>query len=289
MKEAEIGSSIQEQWLDVDGLHIHCFVAGVSGSLVMLLHGGGLDSASISWRACIGPLSAQHVVFAPDLPGYGQSDRPAIEYTMDYYVNFLEHLLDALHLQKVSLAGISLGGGIALSFTLRFPDRVEKLVLVDSYGLLTRVSWHKLSYLLVHLPLLNALTMRLMGSSRRLIRWSLLGGLVYSPQRLSEELVDEVYQRAREPGAGKAFASFQRSEMLWNGLCSDLTGRLHEIMVPTLIVNGAEDPAVSIADARRARALIKNSELYIVPQTKHWPQGEKPEEFTRVALQFLRC
>jgi pimeloyl-ACP methyl ester carboxylesterase len=202
-------------------------------------------------------------------------------------VNFLEHLLDALHLQKVSLAGISLGGGIALSFTLRFPDRVEKLVLVDSYGLLSSAPWHKLSYLLVHLPFLNALTMRLVGSSRSLIRWSLLAGLVYSPQRLSEELVDEVYRRAREAGAGKAFASFQKSEMLWNGLRNDLTGRLHEITVPTLIVQGAEDPAVPIACARRARALIKNSELYIVPQTKHWPQGEKPEEFTRVALQFL--
>jgi pimeloyl-ACP methyl ester carboxylesterase len=287
MKEAEIGPFIQEQWLDVDGLRLHCFVAGESGSPMVLLHGGGLDSASISWRACIGPLSTQHRVFAPDLPGYGESDRPKVEYTLEYYVNFLEHLLDALHLQKVSLAGISLGGGIALSFTLRFPDRVDKLILVDSYGLQSRVAWHKLSYLLVRLPFINALTMRLLGSSRNLIRWSLLAGLVYSPQRLSEELVDEVYLRARETGAGKAFNTFQKSEALWNGLRSDLSGRLHEITVPTLIVQGAEDPAVPMADVRRARALIKNSELYIVPQTKHWPQGEKPDEFTRVALKFL--
>jgi pimeloyl-ACP methyl ester carboxylesterase len=287
MKEAEMRPPIEEQWLEVDGLRIHCFVAGAGGSPVVLLHGGGLDSASISWRASIGPLSAQHRVFAPDLPGYGQSDKPAVEYTMDYYVNFLEHLLDVLHLQKVSLVGLSLGGGIALSFTLRFPGRVEKLVLVGSYGVQSRIAWHKLFYLLVHLPFLNALTMRLLGRSRSLIRKSLLAGLVYSPQRLSEELVDEVYQRVRQPGAGKAFASFQKSEMLWNGLRSDLTGRLHEITVPTLIVQGAEDTAAPLAYARRARALIKNSELYIVPQTRHWPQGEKPEEFTQVALQFL--
>jgi pimeloyl-ACP methyl ester carboxylesterase len=287
MKEAEIRPSLQEQWLDVDGLRIHCFVAGTHGSPVVLLHGGGLDSASISWRACIGPLAVQHRVFAPDLPGYGQSDKPEVEYTLDFYVNFLEHLLDALHLQKVSLVGLSLGGGIALSFTLRFPARVEKLVLVGSYGLQKKVAWHKLSYLLVHLPLLNALTMGILASSRGMVRWGLLAGMVYSPQRLSEEFVDEVYQRVREPGAGKAFASFQKSEVLWNGLRSDLTGRLHEITVPTLIVQGAEDHLAPLVWARAARSLIKNSELYIVPQTKHWLPGEKPEEFTQVALKFL--
>jgi pimeloyl-ACP methyl ester carboxylesterase len=259
MKEAEIRPSIQDQWLDVDGLHIHYFVAGADGSPVVLLHGGGLDSASISWRACIGPLAAQHRVFAPDLPGYGQSDKPAVEYTIDFYVNFLEHFLDALHLQKVSLVGISLGGGIALSFTMRFPGRMEKLVLVGSYGLQSNVAWHKLSYLLVHMPFLNALMMRILCINRGLIRRSLLAGLVYSPQRLSEELVDEVYQRAHEPGAGKAFASFQKSEMLWNGLRSDLTARLHEITIPTLIVQGAEDNLAPLACARKARTLIKNS------------------------------
>ncbi len=284
---ARMAASVQDEWLDVDGLRIHCFVAGEAGSPVVLLHGGGLDSASISWGAVIGPLSEQHKVFAPDFPGYGQSDRPLVEYTMDFYVNFLEHLLDGLHLQKANLIGISMGGGIALDFTLRSPERVEKLVLVDSYGIMSNTAWHKLSYLYVHLPLLNALSMRMLGSSRRLIRWSLLTGLVYSPERLSEELVDEVYQRAHEPDAGKAFAFFQRSEMLWNGLRSDFTSRLHEITVPTLIVQGSDDPGVPMAYARKARELIKNSELYIVPQTRHWPPGEKPEEFSRVVLKFL--
>ncbi len=280
-------TTIKDTWLEIDGLRIHCFVAGESGSPVILLHGGGLDSAIISWRASIGPLSAHQRVFAPDLPGYGQSDKPAVEYTMDYYVSFLAHFMDALHLDKASLIGLSLGGGIALSFTLRFPSRVEKLVLVDSYGMQSRVAWHKLSYLLVRMPFFNDLMYWLLSRSRSLVRQSLLAGLVYSPQRLCEELVDEVYRWVREPGAGKAFASFQRSEVRWNGLRTDLTGRLHEITVPTLIVHGAEDQAVPLSYAWRAHALIKNSELYIVPQTRHWPQGEKPEEFNQLVLKFL--
>src|SRR5258708_36167471 len=92
-----------------------------------------MDSASISWGAGIGPLSAHHRVFAPDLPGYGESDKPAVEYTLDYYARFLDHLLDALHLDKASLVGLSLGGGIALSFTLNYPTRVDRLGPVDIY------------------------------------------------------------------------------------------------------------------------------------------------------------
>jgi pimeloyl-ACP methyl ester carboxylesterase len=102
-------TTIKDTWLEIDGLRIHCFVAGESGSPVILLHGGGLDSATISWRASIGSLSAHQRVFAPDLPGYGQSDKPAVEYTLDYYVNFLAHFMDALHLDKASLIGLSLG------------------------------------------------------------------------------------------------------------------------------------------------------------------------------------
>jgi pimeloyl-ACP methyl ester carboxylesterase len=277
----------KDTWLEVDGLRIHCFVAGETGSPVMLLHGGGLDSALLSWGQVISPLSDHHRVFAPDLPGYGQSDQPAIQYTMDYYLTFLAHLLDALHLEQISLAGLSLGGGIALGFALRFPARVEKLVLVAPYGILDKVSAHKWGYLYVRLPYLDELSYWLVGRSRRLVRWTLLAGLIYNPQRLSPEIVEEVYRVAREPGAGKAFISFQRSEVLWNGLRSNFIDRLHEITAPTLLIRGAADAAVPLSHVQHAHELIKGSELYIMQECRHWPQGEKPEEFNRVVLNFL--
>lgn len=62
----------QALWIDVDGMRLHCLTAGASGSPVILLHGGGLDSAALSWGEVMGPLSAHHRIFAPDLPGYGQ-------------------------------------------------------------------------------------------------------------------------------------------------------------------------------------------------------------------------
>jgi pimeloyl-ACP methyl ester carboxylesterase len=275
-------TALQAIWLEVDGMRIHCLTAGESGAPVVLLHGAGVDSASLSWSEVIGPLSTHHQVFAPDLPGYGLSDRPDIQYTMDFYVSFVEHLLDVLHLEKVSLVGISMGGAIALVLTLRSPVWVEKLVLVDTYGIQDKVVAHKLSYLYVHLPFLDELSWWLIGRSRSLVRWSLLAGLIYNPARLSDELVERVYQAVREPRAGKAYISFQRS-----GLHSNFTTRLHEITVPTLIVYGAEDTAVPLAYVQRAHALISNSELYIMQECRYWPQGEKPEEFSRVVGSFL--
>lgn len=279
---------IEHTWLEVDGLRIHCFVAGESGSPVILLHGGGLDSASISWGAEIGPLSAHHRVFAPDLPGYGESDKPTVEYTLDYYAHFLDHLLDALHLDKASLVGLSLGGGIALSFTLNYPARVDRLVLVDTYGIQDKVAWHRSSYLFIHIPYLQELSYQLLGSSRGMLRWGLLaGGTVHNAQHLSRELIDEVYRQAHTPSRGKAFTSTQKNDMTWHDLRSDMTGRLHEITVPTLLVHGTQDRAVPLSYAQKAHALIKNSELVILQDCGHWAQREKPEEFHQVVTTFL--
>jgi pimeloyl-ACP methyl ester carboxylesterase len=279
---------IDQTWLEVDSLHIHCLAAGQSGSPVILLHGGGMDSASISWGAEIAPLSAHHRVLAPDLPGYGESDKPAVEYTLDYYAHFLSHLLDALHLDKASLVGLSLGGGIALSFTLNYPTRVDKLVLVDTYGIQDKVAWHRSSYLFIHIPYLQELSYRLLGSSRSMLRWGLLaGGIVHDPRHLSRELIDEVYRQAHTPQRGMAFTSTQKNDMTWHGLRSDMTGRLHEITVPTLLIHGAQDRAVPLSYAQKAHALIKNSELVILQDCGHWAQREKPEEFHQVVSTFL--
>ncbi len=277
----------QAIWLDIDGLRVHCLTAGEHGSPVVLLHGAGVDSASLSWGEVIEPCSTHHRVFAPDLPGYGQSSRPEIRYTIDFYVSIVEQVLDNLHLKKVSLVGLSLGGAIALALTLRSPVRVEKLVLVDTYGIQDKVAAQTLSYLYVQLPFLNELSWWLLGRCRSLVRWSLLTSLIYNPAHLSDELVNRVYQAMREPRAEKAYVSFQRSEVRWAGLRSDFTSRLHEITVPTLFVHGAEDRAVPLAAVQQAHALIPHSELFIMSECRHWPQREQPEEFIRVTGNFL--
>jgi pimeloyl-ACP methyl ester carboxylesterase len=168
--------NIRSEWIEVGELRIHCLMAGQMGAPVLLLHGGGFDSASLSYEPSIGPISRSHTVFAPDWPGYGESDKPNTKYTTEYYEIFLGHLMDALGLKKASLVGISMGGAISLAFSLRSPQRVARLVLVDSHGLGKELPGRVISYAIVRLPLLNRLVWAAMGHSRRVVLGFLASG-----------------------------------------------------------------------------------------------------------------
>lgn len=281
-----MGKSIQDGWVGVDGLQIHYLKAGEGSEPVLLLHGGGYDSASLSYKHSIGLMSEQHWVFAPDWPGYGQSDKPKIEYTTEYYVGFLGRLMDTLGLEKANLVGISMGGAISLGFALRSPHRVEKLVLVDSHGLGGEVPGGMASYVLVRLPLLNRLVWAALKRSRKMVEWS-LQTVFYDPGAVTRNLVDEVCQTAKEPGAGRAWRSWQENEIGREGLRTNFVDRLPTLAMPTLILHGAEDRYVPVSWARRAHTLIEGSELHVVPRCGHWLTLERPKEFNRLVSEFL--
>jgi pimeloyl-ACP methyl ester carboxylesterase len=279
--------NVRDKLIDVEGLRIHCLMAGQEGAPpVLLLHGGGYDSASLSYKQSVGPFSQYYRVFAPDWPGYGDSDKSKMRYTTEYYVDFLSQLMDALGLEKASLVGISMGGAISLGFSLQSPQRVEKLVLVDSHGLGKEVPGRKISYVMVRLPLLNKLMWAILGRSRRMMKWS-LRTVFHDPQAVTSSLVDEVFQEAKKPGVGDAWRSWQRSEIGWSSLHTNFVDKLYTLAVPTLILHGAEDTYVPVSWARRAHTLIKDSELWIFPQCGHWLTREKPTEFNHAALEFL--
>lgn len=272
--------------VELNGLNVHYLAVGRDGPPVLLLHGGGLDSAGFTYRYTIGPLSEEHRVFAPDWPGYGQSDKPEVEYTVPFYVGFLGHLVDALGLGRISLVGLSMGGAAALGFALRAPERVDKLVLVDSYGLGSKVPWGRLGYLMVHAPLLNELSYALLRRSRTMVRWSLYG-LVHDRGAVTGGMVDEIGQLLGDPKAGHAWNSFQKSEVGWGGLRTNFSDRLDGLSVPTLLVHGANDRAVPLAWARRAQKRIPDCGLEVFPDCGHMPPRERPEDFARVVGGFL--
>jgi pimeloyl-ACP methyl ester carboxylesterase len=273
-------------WVDVNGLRVHCLAAGEGGSPALLLHGGAIDSADFTYRFTIGPLAEENRVFAPDWPGYGLSDKPEVEYTVPFYVDFLGRLIEALGLQRTSLVGLSMGGAAALGFALRAPERVEKLVLVDSYGLGGEVPWGRLGYLMVRAPLLDKLTYALLRRSHTMIRWSLYG-LVHDRQAVTQGMVEETYRLLGDSEAGHAWHSFQKSEVGWSGLRTDFSNELSRLSVPTLLIHGAHDRAVPLSWAHRAQERIPVCELEVFPDCGHIPPRERPEEFARVVGRFL--
>jgi pimeloyl-ACP methyl ester carboxylesterase len=284
----EDGTGVEMVWVKVNGLRVRCLAAGAARGApsVLLLHGGGFDAAEFSYRYAVEPLSHLRRVFAPDWPGYGGSDKPDLRYDLAYYARFLERLMDSLEIERAALVGVSMGGAAALSFALRSPDRVERLVLVASYGLGRDVPYGRLGYFLVHAPLAVDLVYTLLRRSRRSLRWG-LRRIVHDPQVVSDELVEEARRLLNEPASGRAFRSFRKSEVAWGGLTTDLSDRLGELVVPTLIVHGEHDRVVPLGWAQRAHERLPNSELCVLQGCGHWPPRECPDAFNRVLADFL--
>jgi pimeloyl-ACP methyl ester carboxylesterase len=278
-------NGVREYDVVVNGIKTHYYEAGQGEIPVVLLHGSGVDSAMISWKTILPGLSTHYRVIAPDLPGYGKTDKPDVDYSMVFYQNYLGDFLRVLHFERVILAGLSLGGGVSLGYTLLHPENIEKLILVDSYGILSYMSYHKLTYLYIHSPL-NEFSYWLIKQYPQLIRLT-LGALIYDPKNITDELVEEFYQVMKDPALGKAFNKFQRSECLWNGLRSDYTNRFSEINTPTLILNGDHDDSVPAVWAEKAHAAIRNSQFVLLKNRRHWALRDNPQEIIDIILGFL--
>lgn len=282
---------ISHRFVDIHGIRTHYLSAGGdlaehgARPLVVLLHGGGIDCAELSWGLLLPELAQEFYVIAPDWPGYGESDRPVMPYSVPFYVEFLAAFLDKLGIDQASFAGLSMGGAIGLGFSLQYPRRVEKLVLVDSYGLQKTAPFHKLSYFMVHTPGMNETSWLLMRS-RAMVRYS-LQSLLKQPGALTPELLDSVYREANRPNAGLAWNAFQKDEMTWTGARTCFMDRLCEIRAPTLIIHGNKDTLVPVELARQANDLIPGSRLHWMEGCGHWSQRDRPDEFNRVIRDFL--
>lgn len=268
------------------GLRVQYYEAGEQGFPLILLHGGGTDSALLSWRLAIPALAKNRRVLAPDWPGYGGSDPFHTAYNFDQMRAWLESLLDQWGLGQVDLVGISMGGGGALSLTLERPERVRRLVLVDSYGLANRVAYHRLSYWFVKMPWPVNWSWALIRKSRWLARWS-LASIFGDARNISDELAEEVFQAIQSTNGQRAFGEFQKAEMLPDRLRTCYMDRLDEIRAPTLVIHGERDTLVPLSAAREAARRISGARLEVIPGAGHWPMREYPDLFNRLVDEFL--
>jgi len=287
-------TSLESRTLSLGGLTLHYF-AGGSGSPVVLVHGLG-SSASLEWRFTLDALANQHQVFALDLPGFGQSDKPAVDYGLSFFQDTVRAFIAALNLPRVALMAVSFGGRVALGLALDSPAVIDKLVLVDSLGLGAprRVLTYRL--LLIHgigELMLSSTEMALRRLSPSTVRrfW---GWYVSRPHPIQEVLGDSQladYQqmmatpayRAAYLATLRAVASLRR---LRDGVI--LEKRLGELSMPTLIVWGRRDHIFPAAHAEAAQTKIPQSRVVILEDSGHTPQLEEPDRFNQLVLDFLR-
>ena len=265
------------------------YVTGGPGDApaVVLLHGGGVDNALLSWGAAAETLAAAgYRVLAPEHPGYGESPLPDFPVTVPHLLDYLTQFVERLGLRDVSLVGVSMGGAMALGYTLARPKNVRRVVLVGPYGIQDSSPAHALSYLLVRIPGLTTWSAKLTSRSPWLMRQS-VRQIVRNPSSLTPELMDQVMDAVRHPTASTAFAQFQRHEIQRHGMRTNFTPRLGEIEQPVLIVQGSRDIGVPVPAARRAADLLPDGRLVVFEGAGHWTQRDCPARFTELMLGHL--
>lgn len=254
------------------------------GPPVVLLHGIGRSLED--WAETIGPLSQGHRVYAPDMIGFGYTDKPDVPYSLAGLARFVAHFLDAAgESRPVVLVGNSLGGAVAQQFAVGYPERTRGLVLVNSAGFGREVA-----------PILRALAVH--GVGERLLRphprtaRRVVQSLFHDPSFATEERVQQALDLARQPDSARAFLRVLRSIGTWRGgrpeWRADLARRLAPLRVPTLIVWGDRDRILPAHQLDAARAGHPHARVHLFRDTGHLPQLERAEEFGRLVSDFLQ-
>jgi pimeloyl-ACP methyl ester carboxylesterase len=252
------------------------YLAEGDGPPVMLLHGSGPGvTAYANWRLTIPALAARLRVVAPDLVGFGYTERPAdVTYDMDTWVSQAVGLLDALGIEKAHLVGNSFGGALALSLASRHPERVDRLVLMGSVG--------------VPFPITDGLD-RVWGyePSTELMR-ELLDLFAYNKELVNDDLAKVRYEASIQPGFQESFAAmFPAPRQRWVDAMVTPDDQIAALPHRTLVVHGRDDRIIPLDNALHLLRTVPDVRLHVFGRCGHWTQIEHADAFNRLVLDFL--
>jgi len=261
------------------------YIMAGNGPVLLLLHGIG-DNAD-TWRGLIEDLARDHLVIAPDFLGHGRSDRPRADYSIAAYACGMRDLLSVLNVDRATVVGHSLGGGVAMQFAYQFPERCERIVLVSTGG-----GGPKTSPLLqlmaipgagVLLPFMRLPGVRHGGAlSLRLLR--MLGTDI---GRDAEDMI-QLFDRLPDRNSRSAFVRTLRAVVDRRGQVVTLLDRCYLARgMPTLLIWGGHDAVIPVDQAQIVHEAMPGSRLEIFPNAGHFPHHSDPERFLAVLRDFL--
>jgi len=257
-----------DKTIAVFGQTIHYWDVGV-GPVVVLVH--GLGSKKEDWLPVIGPLSQKYRLLVPDQIGFGRSDKPLLDYSVQTYVDFLNELLRELRVEKASLVGESLGGWICGLYAAEITGgahliSVEKLVLVDAAGLKQERP----------IPDLNPSSLAGMRA--------LMQAVFYDTSWLNEDALRKIFADKLATHDSYTVHSLVNNPALAS---QRMDSQLANIKVPTLVLWGKQDSLLPIAAGERYAAGIPGAKLVSFDKCGHVPSTEKTEEFLAAVNGFL--
>jgi pimeloyl-ACP methyl ester carboxylesterase len=270
-EKPEIGQSAE-----ANGIRTNYLEAGKGDETVLLIHGSGPGVTSYAnWRLVMPALAEDFHVVAPDMVGFGYSDRPeGVEYGLDTWADQTLGLMDTLGIEKAHFVGNSFGGAIALRIASRHPERVGKLVLMGAMG--------------VPFPITEGLD-RVWGYEASIENMRrVLDVFAYSRDLVNEELAQVRYKGSIEPGFQEAFSSmFPAPRQRWVEAMTTPEDEIRALPHRTLIVHGREDKVIPVSNSYKLEELIERADLAVFSQCGHWSMIERTADFNRLVRDFF--
>lgn len=275
--------------LDVQGIRTRVFEGdpGTALTPLVLLHGAGTDSALVSFGSALTSLGRRRRVIAPDLPGYGETEFTDSPFSIPWYADWIAGLIYRLDVDRVDLAGLSLGGWITLEVAISHPDVVRRIVPVNPGGVTEKFKYLGTARWLANHPAINGQMYRWYARMGRRFTRTQLRRIIENPSALTDDLIDAVLVNCRRPHAGEAFAATQRWAFGLGPQGWSLVPRLPRVRAKTLVIAGRNDRIVPVADSVRASQLVQDGEVRILESCGHWLVRDCPTEFVEAVDQFL--
>lgn len=276
------------RFVNVNGVKT-CYVEAGEGEPLVCIHGGGPGaSGEHGFRNNIPALARRFRVIAPDMIGYGYTDKPPIQYWEQRLVEHLSNFIDALCLERVRMMGNSMGAYVAAKYTLDHPERVVKLLMISSGSIANAMGLPRRT----ETDGMKAMAALRSGITRETMR-ALLETLVHQKQNITDDLIDSRIQAASLPGAMEAQRSHSefRNQLKDNPDLQqlfDLTHRLPRLEIPSCLVWGKQDRFAPVEQAYELKKLLpKLREFHILEHSGHQCQNDEVDRFNEIALKFF--
>lgn len=266
----EIGTTI-----DAAGIGTNVHLAG-HGRPVVLLHGSGPGvTAWANWRLTIPALAEYRRVIAPDIVGFGFTDRPAdFSYSLESWTAHAVGVLDALGVGRADVVGNSFGSSLALALAIYHPERVERLVLMGAAGVPFELT-PGLDAVWGYQPSVAAME-------------GLLHLFAYDRNLVGPDLARLRYEASIRPGVHETYSRmFPAPRQQALDAITHARDAIRTVSAPTLIVHGRDDRVIPLQNAFDLLELIDDAQVHVFGRCGHWTQIERADEFTELVLDFV--